>query len=50
MSKHSCQKKPYKQMIVHITSQLFYERINLFKGLCTEGNFYIIRENRGHSL
>ena len=33
-------------MIVHITSQLFYERINLFKGLHSEGNFYIIRENR----
>ena len=37
-------------MIVHITSQLFYERINLFKGLHSEGNFYIIRENRSLSL
>ena len=27
--------------MVHIGYQLFYERINLFKGLCSEGNFYI---------
>ena len=46
MFTHSCQKKKtYKQIIVHIGYQLFYERINLFKGLCSEGNFYIIREN-----
>ena len=37
-------------MILHIAFQLFYERINLFKGLCAEGNFYIIRENRSLSL
>ena len=37
-------------MIVHIASQLFYYRINLFKGLHSEGNFYIIRENRSLSL
>ena len=37
-------------MIVHITSQLFYERIDLFKGLHSEGNFHIISENRSLSF
>lgn len=37
-------KQNYEQMIMHTVSHLFYEKITLFKGLCSEKKLHIMGE------